>query len=106
MTQVLMPALSPTMTEGKLARWLKKIGDDVRAAQRRGATEHLFAVGCRPRQFARRPESEVGAIDASLPINHNMKEEEIRGYAPALATSGGVTISAVNPGARLTSAPL
>ena len=31
MTEVLMPALSPTMTEGKLARWLKKIGDDVRA---------------------------------------------------------------------------
>ena len=30
-TQVLMPALSPTMTEGKLARWLKKIGDDVHA---------------------------------------------------------------------------
>ncbi len=26
-----MPALSPTMTEGKLARWLKKIGDDVHA---------------------------------------------------------------------------
>jgi pyruvate dehydrogenase E1 component beta subunit len=22
-TQVLMPALSPTMTEGKIARWLK-----------------------------------------------------------------------------------
>ena len=31
MTQVLMPALSPTMTQGKLARWLKKIGDEVRA---------------------------------------------------------------------------
>ncbi len=31
MTEVLMPALSPTMTEGKLARWLKKIGDEVRA---------------------------------------------------------------------------
>jgi pyruvate dehydrogenase E1 component beta subunit len=30
-TQVLMPALSPTMTEGKLAKWLKKVGDDVRA---------------------------------------------------------------------------
>lgn len=29
--QVLMPALSPTMTEGKLARWLKKEGDEVRA---------------------------------------------------------------------------
>ena len=30
-TQILMPALSPTMTEGKLARWLKHEGDDVRA---------------------------------------------------------------------------
>src|ERR1700690_2539957 len=29
-TQILMPALSPTMTEGKLARWLKHVGDDVR----------------------------------------------------------------------------
>ena len=29
MTSILMPALSPTMTEGKLARWLKKVGDDV-----------------------------------------------------------------------------
>ena len=27
--EVLMPALSPTMTEGKLARWLKKEGDEV-----------------------------------------------------------------------------
>ncbi len=28
---ILMPALSPTMTEGKLARWLVKVGDDVSA---------------------------------------------------------------------------
>ncbi|MBE0531630.1 MAG: pyruvate dehydrogenase complex E1 component subunit beta [Rhodospirillales bacterium] len=28
-TQVLMPALSPTMTDGKLAKWLKKEGDAV-----------------------------------------------------------------------------
>ncbi len=28
-TDILMPALSPTMTEGKLARWLKKEGDAV-----------------------------------------------------------------------------
>src|SRR3546814_12495971 len=27
--QVLMPALSPTMTEGKLAKWLKSEGDSV-----------------------------------------------------------------------------
>src|SRR6202012_4912971 len=29
-TQILMPALSPTMTEGKLAKWLKSVGDDVK----------------------------------------------------------------------------
>ena len=29
--EVLMPALSPTMTEGKLARWLKNEGDAVKS---------------------------------------------------------------------------
>lgn len=30
-TQILMPALSPTMTEGKLARWVKKVGEEIHA---------------------------------------------------------------------------
>ncbi|MCE9507513.1 MAG: pyruvate dehydrogenase complex dihydrolipoamide acetyltransferase [Alphaproteobacteria bacterium] len=30
---ILMPALSPTMTEGKLSKWLKKEGDKVKAGQ-------------------------------------------------------------------------
>ncbi|MBX7200449.1 MAG: pyruvate dehydrogenase complex dihydrolipoamide acetyltransferase [Rhodospirillaceae bacterium] len=30
-TQILMPALSPTMTEGKLAKWIKKEGDSVKS---------------------------------------------------------------------------
>ncbi len=30
-TEILMPALSPTMTEGKLSKWLKKIGDEVKS---------------------------------------------------------------------------
>src|ERR1700740_218647 len=29
--EILMPALSPTMTEGNLAKWLKKEGDQVRS---------------------------------------------------------------------------
>jgi pyruvate dehydrogenase E1 component beta subunit len=29
--EILMPALSPTMTEGKLARWLKNEGDQVKS---------------------------------------------------------------------------
>ncbi len=31
--QVLMPALSPTMTEGNLVKWLKKEGDSIKAGQ-------------------------------------------------------------------------
>ncbi|MBL0900472.1 MAG: biotin/lipoyl-binding protein, partial [Reyranella sp.] len=31
--QVLMPALSPTMTEGKLAKWHVKVGDTVKSGQ-------------------------------------------------------------------------
>jgi pyruvate dehydrogenase E1 component beta subunit len=30
-TNILMPALSPTMTEGKLSKWLKKAGDTVKS---------------------------------------------------------------------------
>src|SRR5580692_1578876 len=30
-TNILMPALSPTMTEGTLSRWLKKEGENVKA---------------------------------------------------------------------------
>src|SRR3954454_20671638 len=30
-TNILMPAISPTMTEGTLARWLKKEGENVKA---------------------------------------------------------------------------
>src|ERR1700759_1828845 len=32
-TPVLMPALSPTMTEGKLAKWHVKVGDEVKSGQ-------------------------------------------------------------------------
>jgi pyruvate dehydrogenase E1 component beta subunit len=30
-TDILMPALSPTMTEGKLSKWLKKVGEEVKS---------------------------------------------------------------------------
>src|SRR6184192_3487475 len=30
-SEVLMPALSPTMTEGKIARWVKNVGEPVHA---------------------------------------------------------------------------
>jgi hypothetical protein len=33
-TPILMPALSPTMTEGNLAKWLKNEGDAVKSGRR------------------------------------------------------------------------
>jgi pyruvate dehydrogenase E1 component beta subunit len=30
-TDILMPALSPTMTEGKIAKWLKAVGDEIKS---------------------------------------------------------------------------
>ena len=30
-TNVLMPALSPTMEQGKLSKWVKKVGDQVKS---------------------------------------------------------------------------
>ncbi|MFQ3357584.1 MAG: pyruvate/2-oxoglutarate dehydrogenase complex dihydrolipoamide acyltransferase (E2) component, partial [Paracoccaceae bacterium] len=32
-TQLLMPALSPTMEEGTLAKWLVKVGDNIKSGQ-------------------------------------------------------------------------
>ncbi len=29
--EILMPALSPTMTEGKIAKWLKREGDSIKS---------------------------------------------------------------------------
>ncbi len=37
--QILMPALSPTMTEGKLAKWLVKEGDKITSGTRLKALE-------------------------------------------------------------------
>ncbi len=33
MTQILMPALSPTMEEGNLTKWLVKVGDTIEPGQ-------------------------------------------------------------------------
>ena len=47
MTQILMPALSPTMEEGTLAKWLVKVGDTVEAETKKalglGETDDLKA---------------------------------------------------------------
>jgi uncharacterized membrane protein len=40
-TQVLMPALSPTMEKGNLAKWIKQEGDKVKAGGLAGRTSRI-----------------------------------------------------------------
>ena len=37
--EILMPALSPTMTEGKIAKWVKAVGDSVHLTDWPSASE-------------------------------------------------------------------
>jgi pyruvate dehydrogenase E1 component beta subunit len=88
-TRILMPALSPTMTEGKLARWLKKVGEDVRAGDVIAEIETDKAT------------MEVEAVDEGT-LEKILVEEGTEGVAvntPIAELSGGVAASAPPPAA-------
>jgi pyruvate dehydrogenase E1 component beta subunit len=95
MTQILMPALSPTMTEGKLARWLKKEGDSVRAGDIIAEIETDKAT------------MEVEAVDEGT-LTRILVNEGTEGVAvntPIAELNGGSGASAA-PAAREVAAPL
>ncbi len=89
-TQILMPALSPTMTEGKLAKWLKKVGDDVRSGDVIAEIETDKAT------------MEVEAVDEGK-LAKILVEEGAEGVAVntpiAVLASDGETVSAQPPAA-------
>ncbi len=93
-TQILMPALSPTMTEGKLARWLKKVGEDIRAGDVIAEIETDKAT------------MEVEAVDEGK-LARILVEEGTDGVAvntpiAELAGEGGATAPASAPAAAST----
>jgi pyruvate dehydrogenase E2 component (dihydrolipoamide acetyltransferase) len=107
---VLMPALSPTMTEGKLARWLKKEGDTIKSGQvlceieTDKATMEVEAVD----------EGTLGAIlvaagtegvKVNAPIAVILAEGESAGSAPASASAAPVAPAAPAPAAPVASTP-
>ncbi len=95
-TQVLMPALSPTMTEGKLARWLKKVGDNVAAGDVIAEIETDKAT------------MEVEAVDEGT-LSRILVEEGTDGVAVnapiAVLTAGGETEADAAPASAPTPAP-
>jgi pyruvate dehydrogenase E1 component beta subunit len=98
-TQILMPALSPTMTEGKLAKWLKKVGDDVKSGDVIAEIETDKAT------------MEVEAVDEGT-LSAILVEEGTEGVAvnTPIATLGGgdaaeVAAPAPKPAAAVAEAP-
>ena len=89
-TQVLMPALSPTMTEGKIAKWLKKEGDPVKSGDIIAEIETDKAT----MEFEAIDDGKMGQIlvpegtenvAVNQPIAEIIGEDEKPGAAPAKA---------------------
>jgi pyruvate dehydrogenase E1 component beta subunit len=95
MTQILMPALSPTMTEGKLARWLKKQGDTIKAGEVIAEIETDKAT------------MEVEAVDEGTLTSILVPEgtEAVAVNTPIAELNGGAGAAAPAPAARETAAP-
>src|SRR5579875_280189 len=87
-----MPALSPTMTEGKLARWLKKVGDEVKAGDVIAEIETDKAT------------MEVEAVDegklASILVNEGTEGVPVNTPIAVLAANGEDVSAAPPPPAR------
>src|SRR5215467_11770165 len=88
--QVLMPALSPTMTEGKLSKWLKAKGDAVKAGdilaeiETDKATMEVEAVDEGVLEQILVPEGTEN-VAVNTPIAGLRGEDEAEGAAPAPA---------------------
>ena len=123
-TNILMPALSPTMTEGKLAKWLKKEGDEVKAGdviaeiETDKATMEVEAVDEGRLQHILVPEGTDG-VKVNAPIAVLLGEgEDPKGHATAklnflitlidhlVSSRSGPRLSRSEPWRRLASAAL
>src|ERR1700736_3124543 len=90
-TEVLMPALSPTMTEGKIARWVKSEGEAVRAGDVLAEIETDKAT------------MEVKAVDEGILARIVIPEgtEHVAVNTPiAVITENGEDVSAAKAAAR------
>jgi pyruvate dehydrogenase E2 component (dihydrolipoamide acetyltransferase) len=101
-TNILMPALSPTMTEGTLARWLKKEGEQVKAGdiiaeiETDKATMEVEAVdeGILGRIIV--PDGTAG-VKVNDPIAVLVEEGESAGAAPAAPPAAAPSPSPAAP---------
>jgi len=102
---ILMPALSPTMTEGKLAKWHVKVGDEVKSGQviceieTDKATMEVEAVDeGKVGQIVIDEGTEGVKVNAVIAILLEEGETEVaKGTAPAAAAPAAAPASAAKP---------
>src|SRR5437762_3081460 len=100
--EIRMPALSPTMTEGNLTRWLKKEGDEVHAGdviaeiETDKATMEYEAVDEGRIGKIIVPEGAQG-IKVNQPIAVLLEEGEDSGALAGFSTDGGEVAAAAPP---------
>jgi pyruvate dehydrogenase E1 component beta subunit len=109
-TQVLMPALSPTMTEGKLSKWLKSQGDAVKAGdilaeiETDKATMEVEAVDEGVLDQILVPEGTEN-VAVNTPIAVLRGDDEAAGAAPAPVAAPKAEAKAEAPKPAATSVP-
>ncbi len=101
-TEVLMPALSPTMEEGTLAKWLVKVGDVVKSGQILAEIETDKAT----MEFEATDEGRVGAllvaegtsgVKVNTPILTMSEEGEVVAVKAAVVTAAPVGAATAAP---------
>jgi len=90
-TEILMPALSPTMEEGKLARWLVKEGDTVKSGDILAEIDKLCTKGLELAAPDKCPDSNVSTnlfiiggikgFKSTLDIDHSPVSAALNGFA-------------------------
>ncbi len=118
-TEILMPALSPTMTEGKLAKWLKNEGDKIKSGkviaeiETDKATMEVEAVDEGKLQKILVPAGTEG-VKVNTPIARIQGEDEADGAPapnkpaatqPAPAAAPAAAAPATSPAASVPAAP-
>jgi len=108
--EVQLPALSPTMKEGKIVKWLKKEGDPVSSGEAIAEVEtdksnlevEAFDDGVLLKILVQ--EGETGAVGAPIAVI-GAKGEKVEARAPAAKPAAPVAVAASPPVAVAASAP-
>src|ERR1700734_2612488 len=105
-TQILMPALSPTMEEGKLAKWLVKEGDEVHSGDILAEIETDKAT----MEFEAVDEGKIGKLlvpegTEGVKVNQPIATLLQNGEAPAANAEAPKQGAKAPPAAKVTSPP-